>query len=153
MIIGQYPDIPQGLQNPAWQRALTWAATQAPRLPDGEHEIEGRNIYANIHGTNTKAPAQCLFEMHKQYIDIHYCIEGGERIAYAPRGDLKEHTAYNEEKDYALFTPTEDCEWIAMKPGMFAIFFPDELHMPKVSDGEKERIQKVVIKILNKYIL
>lgn len=109
-------------------------------------------MYANIHTVMTQELAKCVFEVHREYIDLHYCIEGGEIIAHSPQGEPQEQTTYNTEKDYALFKPTESCEKIFMQPGMFAIFFPQELHMPKVSDGKNDRIQKVVIKI-NKKLL
>ena len=147
MIIGQYPNIPEELAGPIWQKAFAWAASQAQGLPDGEHLIQERDIYANIHTAQTQELARCVFEMHKEYIDLHYCIEGGEIIAYAPEGILQEKSAYNEKKDYGLFMPTETYKITVMRPGMFAIFFPEELHMPRVSDGKHERIQKVVIKI------
>ena len=147
MIIGQYPNIPQELLSPIWKKALTWAKEQAPSLPDGEYPIQHKDIYANIHTVETQELSQGAFEVHKEYIDLHFCITGGEIIAHSPRGELQERVAYNAEKDYALFGPTEMCEKITMKPGMFAIFFPEELHMPKVSDGKFNRVQKVVIKI------
>jgi YhcH/YjgK/YiaL family protein len=34
-----------------------------------------------------------------------------------------------------------------MIPGTFAIFFPNELHRPKVFDGENPNVRKLVFKI------
>ncbi len=147
MLTGQYPNIPGELVSPIWQEALAWAAQNAPDLLDGEHPIRTRDIYANIHTATTQELSACVFEVHREYIDLHYCIEGGEIIAYAPEGALQEKSAYDEEKDYELFIPRETCKKIVMRPGMFAIFFPEEPHAPKVFDGEHKRIRKVVMKI------
>lgn len=147
MIIGQYQNIPQELTHPIWDKALTWAKEQASKLPDGEYPIQDRNMYANVHTVKTQELSACVFEVHREYIDLHYCIEGGEIIAYAPEGALQEKSAYDAEKDYGLFMTTENCKKTAVTPGGFAIFFPEELHAPKVFDGEHKRIRKVVIKI------
>lgn len=147
MLTGQYPNIPTKLAGPIWRQALTWAAQEAQKLPDGEHRIRARDIYANIHTIETQELSACAFEVHKEYIDLHYCIEGGEIIAYAPEGSLHEKSVYDKEKDYALFMPTENCKMTTIMPGGFAIFFPEELHAPKVFNGKDARIRKVVIKI------
>lgn len=147
MIFGQYPSIPNELTGPIWQQAFTWIAEHAKHLPDGEHGIVGRDMYANIHTVQTTPESEGSFEVHKKYIDIHYCLSGGEVIMYSPIDSPKEKTAFDIEKDYQLFYPAQQSSSVTMQPGSFAIFFPEELHMPKISDGANITVRKIVIKI------
>lgn len=147
MILGQYPHIPQQLAHPIWQQVFTWITEYAEKLPDGEHEIIGRDMYTNIHTASTIMESEGAFEVHKEYIDLHYCLAGGEIIMYSPTGTMKEKTAYDIKKDYQLFFSAKHSKSVTMQPNSFAIFFPGELHMPKITDGTNETVQKVVVKI------
>jgi YhcH/YjgK/YiaL family protein len=149
MIHGQYnkPEtFAKLLPHPIWNEALTWIQEYAHALPDGEHAIQGRDIYANIQSAQTMQISDSFYEMHEEYIDIHFCLSGGEGIAYAPTGELREKEL-NREKDYQLFFPTKNQSLCTLEQDSFAIFFPKELHMPKLRDGENTEVKKVVIKI------
>ncbi|OGY30942.1 MAG: hypothetical protein A3C02_01085 [Candidatus Andersenbacteria bacterium RIFCSPHIGHO2_02_FULL_45_11] len=147
MIFGQYPTIPEELASPVWQRAFSWITQNAQQLSDGEHEIIGRDMYANIHTATTMPESEGVFEVHKEYIDLHYCLSGGEIICHSPIGVLAKKTPFDTEKDYQLFLPPKQSSNVTMQPKSFAIFFPGELHMPKVTDGTNKTVQKVVVKI------
>ena len=58
--------------------------------PDGEHEIDGENVYAVLRSYQTKPPAECRWEAHKKYIDIQYLISGEERIGCACIAQLRQ---------------------------------------------------------------
>lgn len=139
MLFGQYNDI--------WKEVFAWIAANAKSLPDGEHEIRQRDVYANIHTVATMSEPEGVFEAHKKYIDLHYCITGGEIIKHSPIGALQEKTEYNAEKDYQLFLAGKQSSAYIMQPDSFAIFLPGELHMPKIQDGIHAEVKKVVVKI------
>ncbi|MEO6078096.1 MAG: YhcH/YjgK/YiaL family protein [Candidatus Andersenbacteria bacterium] len=149
MLFGQYNQ-PQSykplLTHPVWQEAFSWIQEHS-NLPAGEHEIQGRELYANIQSLDTLPLSESSFEMHQQYIDIHYCVEGGEAIGYAPIGTLEEKEPLNTEKDYQLFHPTQQFNTCVLQPGQFAIFYPQELHMPKLQNGFDTHVSKIVIKM------
>ena len=44
-----------------------------------------------------------VFEAHRDYIDIHYCIDGNEAIGYNDVSRLTATTEYFEKDDYQLF--------------------------------------------------
>lgn len=147
MVFGQYPSIPDELTAPVWQQAFSWAKEHAATFSDGEYEISGRDIYANIHTIHTTPESEGAFEVHREYIDLHYCLTGGEIIAHSPVGTLEEKTVYDAEKDYQLLYPVQESSHVAMQPDSFAIFYPGELHMPKIANGTNESVRKVVVKI------
>lgn len=134
------------LSHSVWRTALDWIQSNQHQ-PEGEYEINGRDVYASISTISTLSRSEGMFEAHKQYIDLHYCLEGGEIIEWAPVGTLGEPKETNEEKDYALHVAPAQTTRILMAPGTFAIFFPEDAHMPKISDGENTSTKKVVAKV------
>lgn len=150
MLIGnlEYPETYQALlAHPIWQQALAWLKNDTENKPDGEYEINGRDMYASISTIDTLPIEQGVFEAHKQYIDIHYCINGGEVIGWIPVQELTNIKETNHEKDYTLFAPPPQYNRIHITPGTIAVFMPADAHMPKLSDGSNNQVRKVVVKI------
>jgi len=54
------------------------------------------------------------------------------------------HTV-NNEKDVAFYK--NDSTLFELTEGMFAIFFPDDLHCPCIKNGENSKVKKLVVKI------
>lgn len=144
----QYPETYQPLlTKELWQRALTWIKDMPATLPLGEHIIDGQNLYANFHEATLVPREAGSYEAHRNYIDLHYCLDGGEIIEWAPAETLTATTEYNSEKDYQLFAVPSHASTCLLTPGTFAIFFPADAHMPKIMDGKHTTVKKVVIKI------
>lgn len=89
-----------------------------------------------------KKPAE--LETHKDYIDIQIPLSGTEIMGYTAAQDcLPVDAPYNAEKDITFFEGLAE-DYIAVKPGMFAIFFPQDGHAPGITpDGVKKIIVKV----------
>jgi biofilm protein TabA len=150
MLVGHYnhaSTYKELLKDPIWGKALEWIQDKAPRLSDGEYAIEGQDMYANLHTADTLPRTKGVYEAHKQYIDLHYCLEGGEVIEWSPIKILTARTKYDAEKDYTLYNLPKKATKIYMTSQAFAIFLPGEGHMPKISDGRNPNVRKVVIKI------
>lgn len=135
------------LTHPVWQKIKSWLIEQAPQLADGEYEIAGRDIYAIIQEIETLPIEKAIFESHQKYIDIHYCLEGGERIDWALVGTLTPSTEYDKEKDYTLYHSLPTTTSCLMTPGTLAIFLPHDAHMPKINDGIHPTVRKIVVKV------
>ncbi|MNZ89744.1 Toxin-antitoxin biofilm protein TabA [compost metagenome] len=115
-------------------------------LPVGRIEIQGDQLYVNIMAYQTKSFEEQVAEKHEEYIDIHYVIEGYETIGWSPmRADLIPTQPYDQDSDFALYEPQPDELMIQMKPGLFAVFFPDDIHRPGM--GDMTDVKKAVIKI------
>lgn len=132
---------------PAWRTALEWIKNMPTDLTEGEHEINGRDMYANVHSADLLPRTEAVFEAHQNYIDLHYCLAGGEVIEWMPVDLLKPKTEYDEAKDYTLYEPPAEATSCLMTPHSFAIFLPADAHMPKITDGKHTKVRKVVIKI------
>lgn len=89
----------------------------------------------------------CLAEGHIKHIDIQYLTRGEEVIEVYSKDDVELVQEYNEELDYALYRPIKPGKKIILKPYEFAIFYPEDLHIPGLANGEPQEVEKIVIKI------
>ena len=96
----------------------------------------GDNIVASLEDAK--------LETHKDFIDIQIPLSGTEIMGYTAAKDcVPEDAPYNAEKDITFFTGLAE-SYIEVKPGMFAIFFPQDGHAPGITpDGVKKVIVKV----------
>ena len=94
----------------------------------------------------TKKREDSSYESHRKYIDLQYLIQGEELIEVSPTHKLSITHNYNEEKDYALYNNDIHGSSLYMKPGMIAIFFPEDGHMPGLIKTESSKIIKSVVK-------
>ena len=99
-------------------------------LEPKKYIIEGDKIYANIFKTKSRDIRLGKFESHKNYIDIHYLISGKEVIATSNVKNLEVIRDYDREDDSFLYSIPKKYEKLEMEPGNFAIFFPEDAHMP-----------------------
>ncbi len=91
-----------------------------------------------------KKPQEALLEAHKNYLDIQLLLEGSERIGWKALEDAEVVEApYNKDNDIVFYADKSD-SYIQLKPGQFAVIFPEDLHAPGVSEGA---LHKVVAKV------
>ncbi|KAA1189392.1 YhcH/YjgK/YiaL family protein [Paenibacillus sp. B2(2019)] len=116
--------------------------------PDlGRIEMRGNEIYVSIMALEAKSLEEQVAEKHEAYIDVHYLIEGEETIGWSPLQEGIEVTKpYDAEADYALYPPSSDEILLTLKPGLFAVFFPHDVHRPGMGQPGM-KIKKAVIKI------
>src|SRR3972149_3750732 len=111
--------------------------TDFSQIADGKYEIDSKNIFALVQEYDTKEISECLLEGHREYIDIQYILSGAEMIGFANLTD-QVPVKVNIKDDYSLFEC--DSTLIKFEPGMFAIFFPNDLHMPGVYANQKSKV-------------
>ncbi|WP_443661024.1 YhcH/YjgK/YiaL family protein [Clostridium sp.] len=120
--------------------------TDLAKIEPGKYEIDGKNIIALVSEYETKDIEKGKWEAHKNHIDIQYVVSGGERIGYANINEMKVSSEYNEEKD--VFFLKGEGDMLLVKEGTFAIFAPEDVHMPTINAGNTKHVKKVVVKIL-----
>ncbi|MEX1112764.1 MAG: YhcH/YjgK/YiaL family protein [Candidatus Andersenbacteria bacterium] len=136
------------LERDVWQRILTWLKEEGPSKEDGEYEIDGRNIFVSVSTYDTQPRNERAFEAHREYLDIHYCFEGGEMIEWVPVQTLTTPTTeLDKEKDIQKFKAPEKATSILMTPGTFTVVLPEDAHMPKIQDGVNSFTKKAVVKV------
>ncbi len=114
------------------------------QLPMGKYDIEGDRIYAIVARDHGRKKEDALLEIHKKYIDIQLVLDGIDTMGWKPGVSCKQvSTQYDEQTDLQFFADEPDA-WLSVKSGEFAVFFPEDAHLPLISAG---LVHKVVVKI------
>ena len=87
------------------------------------------------------------FEAHRKFIDIQYLLKGTEKNCSLPIEKLKETKPYKEETDAAFYEAAIPAQELMLGDGYFAIYWPQDGHMPCLSAAGAEMVKKVVVKI------
>lgn len=120
-------------------------STNFNEVPPGKYEIDGDNVFAIVAEYQTKDENEGKPESHKKYIDVQYVVKGSELIGYAPLGNQEIIDKYNEDNDIIFYRAK--CSFVKLDKEMFAIFFPDDVHLPGIKLNEKSYVKKVVVKV------
>lgn len=134
----------RGLGGRVFQALQFLHGTDLSALKAGRHGLDGDDLFALVNDYRTRPLSGGLFEAHKLYIDVQYVVSGRELIGYAPLVGQVPNREYDEVNDYALYE--EEGSYIRMEQGMFAVFMPEDLHMPGV-DQVTGDVRKVVVKV------
>ncbi|WP_319466127.1 YhcH/YjgK/YiaL family protein [uncultured Pseudodesulfovibrio sp.] len=111
---------------------------------EGRLEIDGDDVYAIIAKGPGRKRADAQLETHDKYIDIQYVINGTDTIGWKSRQELGDPTDNSDPQNDVAFYDDEPSAWSAVGPGMFGIYFPEDGHMPMISDNE---LHKAIIKV------
>lgn len=125
---------------------LEWLCDMNPNIENGVYQINPR-VKAIVSEYETKTENEHGYEAHRKNIDIQYLLSGEERIACLPIERLKETKAYNEDNDAASYAADLMPQEMTIGNGYFAIFFPQDGHMPQLCVDKPMKVKKVVIKI------
>ena len=113
-------------------------------LEVGLTALKGTELVVNVAQTKPKTKEEAKLETHKDFIDIQIPLSGTEIMGYTAAKDcVPEDAPYNAEKDITFFTGLAE-SYIEVKPGMFAIFFPQDGHAPGITP---EGVKKVIVKV------
>ena len=134
---GLSPDIAVGLD---------FLKQMQPDIDEGVYQINPR-VKAIVSEYETKTVNECGYEAHRKNIDIQYLLLGEERIACLPIERLEETKPYSEENDAAFYAAASKPQELILGNGYFAIFFPQDGHMPQLCIDEPVPVKKVVVKV------
>jgi biofilm protein TabA len=131
--------------NPGFAAAFAFLSRpDLHELPVGRYEIDGDKIYALVQRQVGRKPEAGKLEAHRKYIDIQVVLGGVDTMGWRPTAACEGIAMpYSAEKDVMLFTD-QPTAWTAVGPGEFAIYFPEDAHLPLISDVE---LRKVVLKV------
>ena len=113
-------------------------------VPVGRYEIDGDRVYAMVIKGSGREREDGLLETHREYVDIQLVLAGIDDMGWKPASSCEKPSGeYDEENDAQLFADEPDA-WVTTGAGAFAIFFPEDAHMPLISSG---KLHKVVVKV------
>jgi len=111
----------------------------------GRYEMKN-GVYYLVQEYDTKPEQEGIFEAHRKYIDVQFIISGRELHKYANISAMKDREPYNDEKDVILFNGSGFS--FILEKSYFAIYFPEDAHMPNLSAGASAvKNKKAVFKI------
>ena len=113
-------------------------------LPKGKYEIVGKDLYVAISHETPITKESYPHEAHKEYIDIQVSLKGAFEAGHKFLNYCKNQTKeYNPEKDVEFYGDAPDSK-VLISEGEFAIFFPEDAHIPY---PPKEMVDKAVFKV------
>lgn len=157
MIVGDIANWQKERQafSPVLQKAVDYIReTDWEHAAPGKYELDGENMFAVVQEIETAPKANRQAECHAKYIDVQYLISGPEEMIGVGRASARNVVIEDqlETSDYALYGQVEGEFDLVLYPGMFAVFFPSDVHRPGCSATGGTRIKKAVIKV-NKALL
>lgn len=143
-----------------------WLENYAPQLPpliyeclkkvrafdfahaeDGKYPIEGCGVMS-LESPSTEPAVMRRVEGHRKFIDVVYLVEGEEWIGALPLHDARGEKEALPDRDLYFYEGADDETKVYMRPGRFAVFFPEDLHRPLCAGaGGVRRIRKAVVKV------
>ena len=136
----------KGLSSDIYE-GLKFLRQVSPDIAVGTHQINPR-VNAIVSEYDTKKVNEHGFEAHRKNIDIQYLLKGEERIACMTIEKLTETEPYSEAKDAAFYAAEGvRAQEMTIGDGYFAIFFPQDGHMPQLSVDEPTMVKKIVVKV------
>lgn len=115
--------------------------------PEGRISLQGDTLYASVQSYVTADAESGLWEAHRRYIDIQCVFSGTERIGWAALEDLTGSPAYSDADDCAASPAAENASFLTLTPGRFAVFYPQDAHMPGRQTASPEWVRKIVVKV------
>ncbi len=123
-------------------------STALAELASGRHEIDGTRVFAVVSRYTTQAPETCEPEAHRKYLDVQCVARGRERIYWTPRAEVGAVSRpYDSERDIEFFVRTAGAQPCELSPGLFTIFFPEDVHQPNCVADEPCEVLKIVVKV------
>ena len=140
-----YIEIYKGLSEDIYE-GLFFLHQISSDIADGVYQLNPR-VKAIVSEYETKPKNENGFEAHKRFLDIQYTLRGIEKVCCLPIERLEVTVPYNEENDAALYAADVQSQDMVIGEGYFAIFFPQDGHMPQLCVNEPMPVKKVVVKV------
>lgn len=132
---------------PVWTEVMTWIEQQnAGTLPQTVN-VAGCRIA--VEDTQTRRLDCALYETHRRMIDVQVLLHGQEWMYVASADNLPLLDPFDETRDLGFHvTPACELGRLTLHPGMFALLFPWDAHMPLVAINDiPAPVRKLVAKI------
>ncbi|MBI5833282.1 MAG: YhcH/YjgK/YiaL family protein [Armatimonadetes bacterium] len=132
--------------HPAFADALAWLrATDLAALPLGRVGL-GHGVEAIVTDAPGRGQQPAKLEVHRQTIDIQFCVSGNDIIGWRPAADLHLRASdYDPSADVETFYDEALC-WQPLPEGCLAILWPEDGHAP-LGCPAGTPLLKVVVKV------
>jgi len=111
----------------------------------GRDSIQTDSVFALRQEYLSRLLENSKWESHRRFADIQFIVDGEEQMGYAPVSSLTVTQPYDETGDAALYEGPG--QFFTLRPGWFAIFFPEDAHMPGLATATPANVRKIVVKV------
>lgn len=122
------------------------SAIEPSELKPGRHVIQEGDVTCSRFTAQTHPREEGLFEAHRRFFDIHVPLSGTELLLFAPTEQLTPSGVFDPGTDCQRFHCGQATE-LFLAPGMFAVCFPGDGHMPLVGEGAPHCVEKLIFKV------
>ena len=148
MLAGTVTDGAMRCEHAGVRAAIEYAQTHDLKaLACGRNEIDGDNLFVNVAEYTTKMHDDCKWEAHRAYIDVQCIVEGTERID-STRVERLDAEPFDEENDFHFLAGDTVDTSVVLKPGDYAVYFPEDAHRPGMCVDTPVQVKKAVFKVL-----
>ncbi len=149
MIIDQIEQQQQYPYGHAWNVAFNFLNSLTADAAEQRYHLQDDAIFAMVESYETKQPDLARPESHRTYVDIQMLLSGTERIDWWPTRGLTVNQPFAPDGNIAFYDqPDSPSIPLILIPGRFAVFFPEDAHMPGLqTTGTPSPVKKVVVKI------
>lgn len=115
------------------------------KMEPGRIEIQGDDLYINLSEATLVDEVAQKLEVHRRYIDVHFPLDGDERVGWKSLADVKceSESPFDETHDFALYAEPASTYFTA-HPGEFYVMGPEDAHAPIIGSGN---LLKAVAKV------
>ncbi len=111
----------------------------------GNYEIKAGKVRMIVNEYEQKCTDRITLEAHRKNIDVQYWVNGSELMGYAPLQSQSLLEPFDEEKDFGNYAAI--ASFSKLEPGMFAIYFPTDLHTAIADIECNSKVRKIVFKV------
>ena len=105
-------------------------------------------VVANIREPFKTVPEDTIqFETHTFHYDVHYLIEGEEKIGIASASGLQPSTEYDADNDTRFFEEPETSGAVVLHAGELCAVSPDDAHKPGCCVEQPTVVRKIIFKV------
>jgi len=123
-------------------------STDLTTTPLRRSHQDGERFYCQTLEYETELIEHFDFEIHQKRLDLHYIVEGTERIDVAPDTAFVAVTGYNEERDIQFVEQPTHFNQVVLQKGDFVLIGMHEPHRTNGMVGEKPvHVRKIVLKL------
>jgi len=115
------------------------------KIESGKYEIHKDKVQMIVNEYEQKCIDRVTMEAHRRNIDVQYWVSGSELMGYAPLKSQSLLESFNEQKDFGNYAA--DASFSKLEPGMFAIYFPTDLHTAVEDVHCDSKVRKIVFKV------
>lgn len=114
---------------------------------EGRYDISGEELYALVSEYLPAQKENPRYEAHEKYIDIQVIAEGSEAQWYAPVDSIVPCSEYDIKKDICFYLFNNNGNKLDLNEKMFAVYFPQDGHLPKMYNGNDNKCKRIVVKV------